>query len=176
VSDDPAEPGEHPEPSHALAVSTVPSAARPYQGQRAGIVTRVAANLIDVVVVIIVLAAGYATWTGWQFLYDPRSFSFPSPPTLVTVILIALWIQGVYFALAWATTGRTYGDHVMGLRVVNIKGRRMRIWGACVRAAACVLLPIGLFWIVVSRSNRSIQDVALRSSVIYDWTARGAGR
>jgi len=29
---------------------------------------------------------------------------------------------------------------------------------------------------VVSRSNRSLQDVALRSSVIYDWTARGAGR
>lgn len=176
MNDNPTDTGEHPEASHALTVSTVPTAARPYQGQRAGIVTRVVANLIDVVVVVIVLAAGYVGWTSWQFLRNPRGFSFPSPPGLVTVILIALWIQGTYFALAWATSGRTYGDHVMGLRVVNIKGRRMRIWGACVRAAACVLLPIGLFWIVVSRSNRSLQDVALRSSVIYDWTARGAGR
>jgi len=176
VSDSPTEPDAVAEPSHALAVSTVPAKARPYQGQRAGIVTRVAANLIDVAVVVIVLVAGYASWTAWQFLRDARSFSFPVPPSLVTVILIGLWIQGVYFALAWATSGRTYGDHVMGLRVVNVRGHRMRIWGACVRAAGCVLFPVGLFWIVISKSNRSVQDVALRTSVIYDWTARGTGR
>jgi len=90
VSDNPSDAGESPEPSHALTVSTVPTAARPYQGQRAGIVTRVAANLIDVVVVVIVLAAGYAAWTSWQFLRNPRGFYFPAPPGLVTVILIAL--------------------------------------------------------------------------------------
>jgi hypothetical protein len=29
--------------------------------------------------------------------------------------------------------------------------------------------PIGLLWVAVSRENRSAQDLALRTSVIYDW-------
>ena len=47
------------------------------------------------------------------------------------------------------TTGRlppgiTYGNHVMGLRVINNKGRRLHPLGAFGRAAFCVILPIGL--------------------------------
>ena len=156
------------------AVSTVPVEARRYQGHRAGIVTRVVANVIDVGVVCVVLAGGYLGWISIRFLRDPRGFTFPPLPSLVTLMLIGLWIQMVYFTVSWATTGRTYGDHVMGLRVVNLRGRRMHLWGAVVRAVACALFPIGLFWIVVSNGNRSIQDVALRTSVIYDWTARSS--
>jgi hypothetical protein len=44
----------------------------------------------------------------------------------------------------------------------------------------CVLFPILLFWVVLSRENRSVQDVLLRTSVVYDWSvhpppARGRG-
>ena len=78
----------------------------------------------------------------------------------------------VYFTAAWATTGRTYGDHLLGLRVVNFRGDGMRWAGAAVRAAFCVALPVGLYWAVLSRSNRSLQDTVLRTSVLYDWTAR----
>ena len=156
------------------AVSTVPAEARSYQGHWAGIVTRVVANVIDVGVVCVVLAGGYLGWISIRFLRDPRGFTFPPLPSLVTLMLIGLWIQVVYFTVSWTTTGRTYGDHVMGLRVVNLKGRRMHLWGAVVRAVACALFPIGLFWIVVSNGNRSIQDVALRTSVIYDWTVRSS--
>jgi hypothetical protein len=38
----------------------------------------------------------------------------------------------------------TYGNHVMGLRVINNKGRRLHPIGAFGRAAFCVILPIGL--------------------------------
>ena len=37
------------------------------------------------------------------------------------------------------------------------------------RAALCVVFPIGLAWVVVSRQNRSLQDTVLRTSVVYDW-------
>jgi hypothetical protein len=33
-----------------------------------------------------------------------------------------------------------------------------------------VAFPVGLFWIVVSRDNRSVQDLLLRSAVVYDWS------
>jgi uncharacterized RDD family membrane protein YckC len=156
----------------ANQVSTIPVEARPYQGLRAGIVTRVLANLIDVAVVTLVLVSGYVGWMAIRFLRGPTEFTLPPVSPLVTVILIGLWVQGLYFGLAWMTTGRTYGDHVMGLRVVNARGRRLRPWGAAARAAFCVAFPIGLFFVVVNRKNRSVQDVVLRTSVIYDWTVR----
>lgn len=37
------------------------------------------------------------------------------------------------------------------------------------RALACALFPIGVLWVAVSRENWSLQDVVLRTSVIYDW-------
>ena len=76
----------------------------------------------------------------------------------------------VYFVESWATTGRTYGDHLLGLRVVNWRGGQLRWSGAIVRSAFCVALPIGLYWAVVSPTRRSLQDTVLRTSVVYDWT------
>jgi uncharacterized RDD family membrane protein YckC len=62
----------------------------------------------------------------------------------------------------------------MGLRVVNFRGQRVRWAGAVLRAAFCVTVPIGLFWAILSPRDRSIQDVVLRTSVVYDWSARAA--
>ena len=42
-------------------------------------------------------------------------------------------------------------------------------WVAFLRAAFVIALPVGLFWVLVSGANRSVQDVVLRTSVIYDW-------
>ena len=72
----------------------------------------------------------------------------------------------------WSISGRTYGDVVMGLRVVNFRGHRLHVVGALVRAVACAAFPIGLLWVAVSRENRSVQDMVLRTSVIYDWQPR----
>jgi uncharacterized RDD family membrane protein YckC len=153
------------------AVVAVPREARRFQGQRAGIVTRTVANVVDFSGVVGVLAGGYAAWCAVTFLINPTQFSFPSPSFLVLLICYGL-VLFVYLTASWATTGRTYGDHLLGLRVVNFRGERMRWSGAVVRSAFCVVLPIGLYWAVLSPTNRSIQDAVLRTSVIYDWTTR----
>ena len=57
----------------------------------------------------------------------------------------------------------------MGLRVVNFRGEHQRWGGAAVRSLFCTTFPIGLLWVIVSGANRSVQDVVLRTSVIYDW-------
>jgi hypothetical protein len=33
------------------------------------------------------------------------------------------------------------------------------------------VFPIGLLWTAVSRENRSLADLLLRTSVVYDWQA-----
>jgi uncharacterized RDD family membrane protein YckC len=158
------------------AISPLPRQARPYQGRRAGIVTRMAAAALDGVVVSLVLMAGYAAVAVFLFLLDPRGFSFPDVGPAFS-LASAFTVLVVYQTLAWWLTGRTYGDLVMGVRVVNFRGQRLRFTGSFLRAVFCACFPIGIMWVAVSRENRSVQDVVLRTSVIYDWQPRaGADR
>jgi uncharacterized RDD family membrane protein YckC len=146
----------------------VPVEARPFQGARAGLVSRVAANTVDFGVVAGVLAGGYLAFAALRFLWSSRTFSFPTAP-FGLLLLLGAAVAVVYLTGSWMTTGRTYGDHLLGLRVLNPWGQRLRIGGALLRALAYVVFPIGLFWVAVSRENRSVQDVLLRTSVVYDW-------
>ena len=151
-------------------VDAVPREARGFQGLRAGIVTRTAANTVDFSVVVCVLVAGYAAWFAARFLLSPAHFSAPKPSPIAVLICGAVVLFG-YFSASWATTGRTYGDHLLGLRVVDARGEPLRWRMSLARAAVCVVFPIGLFWSVVSPTSRSVQDTLLRTSVIYDWAA-----
>ena len=156
-------------------ISPVPREARPFQGQRAGLVTRLVANSVDALSVSVALVASYAGFNAVLFLVSPRNFEFATASVLfsVTTALLALII---YMTAAWSITGRTYGDHVMGLRVVGRRGDRVWPPTALVRAALCVGFPIGLLWCGVSASRRSVQDLVVRTSVIYDWRPRRAMR
>jgi uncharacterized RDD family membrane protein YckC len=155
-------------------MAAVPPEARPFQGHRAGIVTKVAANTIDLLIVVVAVATLYLSYAALLFLLNPRGFSFPEP-RFGRMLLLGGALMIMYFWAAWATVGRTYGDHVLGLRVVNWHGDRMRWIPALIRAVFCTFFLIGLFWTVVSRQNRSIQDVVLRTSVIYDWEVHAGG-
>ena len=147
----------------------IPAEARGYQGHRAGPVTRTAAAALDAVVVGLMIAAGYLTWVGVIWLLDPRGFHLPNTSAFFNLTVV-LGVMTGYLALGWATTGRTYGAHVMGLRVVNHRGRRLPVLTALARAGFCTVFPIGLFWCAVNRNNRSVQDVVLRTSVVHDWS------
>ena len=152
-------------------IDPVPREARPFQGHRAGLVTRAAAAAIDVGIVIIALGVCYLGVFAFLFLLEPRNFTAPMPsPGLVYAVGTLLLI--LYLAVSWMGNGRTYGDHVMGLRVVNHKGRRLHPLRALARAVFYAIFPIGLLWVLVSGQNRSLQDLVLRTSVIYDWDVR----
>jgi uncharacterized RDD family membrane protein YckC len=153
-------------PDHEL--SAIPKEARAFQGRRAGIVTRVIAATIDAGLVALVLTAAYFGYAGLLFLIDPRSFTFPDT-RLFASLLVATLVLGTYLTVAWAISGRTYGNVLMGLRVVGVRGGDVGWARAVLRAGFYVLLPIGLFWVVVDPRQRSIQDRVLATAVVYDW-------
>ncbi len=162
-----------PPPDHRpAAVSAIPREARPYQGLRAGIVSRVLANTVDFVVLVAILAVGYIGLSATLFLWDPSHFHFPAVP-MWSLLLIGEAVLFVYLAVSWVMTGGTLGDRLLGLRVVNYRGDRLHLAGAILRSALCVVFPIGVLYTVVSRANRSVADIVLRTSVIYDWGRRG---
>jgi uncharacterized RDD family membrane protein YckC len=138
-------------------------------------VTRLIANTVDALTVSAILLALHLGINAMLFLVSPRDYEFATAPVLVSVS-IALLAMVIYMTAAWSITGRTYGDHVMGLRVVGRRGDRVWPPTALVRAVLCVGFPVGLLWCGVSATRRSLQDVVLRTSVIYDWRPRRAGR
>jgi uncharacterized RDD family membrane protein YckC len=155
------------------AVRTIPQEARPFQGNRAGIVSRGVAGGVDLAAVFLSLIVVYFTISVSWFVIRPTKFHFPA--VSLTEVLAGVAVVGwTYLTVSWASTGRTYGDHLLGLRVVGREGDRMRAAGAGLRAIFCLLVPVGLLWCAVDRSNRSVQDLVLRTSVVYDWENRPA--
>jgi uncharacterized RDD family membrane protein YckC len=130
----------------------------------------VLAASVDAAVGVAAVALGYVGTVAFYFIVDPRSFSFPDP-SFGLLFAGFLGFLVCYFTLAWATTGRTYGARLLGLRVVNSRGGRVRPSIALGRALLCVFVPVVLFWVIISRENRSGADILLRTSVVYDWAS-----
>jgi uncharacterized RDD family membrane protein YckC len=150
------------------AAFAVPREARPYQGRRAGMVTRTIAAGVDSGVVLLVVTVGIVALNGLYFVLDPLRFRFVAiSPVVVTTAVLATAI--LYLAGTWSIVGRSYGCRLMGLRIVDRQGHSPRLWLALVRATFCVLFPLGLLWCVLGRSRSSLQDLVLRTSVVYDW-------
>jgi uncharacterized RDD family membrane protein YckC len=152
-------------------VDPIPKEARVFQGRRAGLVTRVAAAGIDVGVVVVALVAVYLGIVVVVVVVPPGGFEMPVPPAwLYSVAGPALLT--LYLTVWWYKGGRTYGCHVMGLLVVDRRGWNPGLVTALLRSVLYVIFPLGLVWVLFSRQNRSIQDLALGTSVVYDWDVR----
>ena len=82
-------------------VDPIPREARPFQGHRAGLVTRTAAAAIDIGIVIVALGVCYLGVTAFLFLFDPRNFTVLTPsPWLVYAAGGLLLI--VYLGVSWS--------------------------------------------------------------------------
>jgi uncharacterized RDD family membrane protein YckC len=157
------------ESGHEL--SAIPRDARVFQGRRAGVVTRVLAAAVDGAVITLVLLLIYLGYAGLLFLVDPRTFTFPDTQFIVSMLMGAILLF-LYLSVAWAVGGRTYGNLLLGLRVVGVFGGDVGWFRAAARAAFYVAFPIGLLWVAVDRRQRSIQDRVLATAVVYDWQPR----
>ena len=159
--------GEAQDPTADL---TIPEDARDFQGERAGFATRFLASCIDIALVALLMMG---IWLGieiLQLIFTPGVEV--DTPRAATLVLWGYAFTTLYWMVAWATTGRSIGAWAMGVRVVSRKGEKLSWPIALARAAFSVGFPFGLGWALISRRNRSVQDVVLRTIVIYDWSLR----
>jgi uncharacterized RDD family membrane protein YckC len=133
----------------------------------AGVVTRVLAAAVDVAAIALLAVALDLAAAGVRFVWSPVDFQWPRP-ALGSSIVVLLAIGVVYLTVAWATTGRTYGDRLLGLRVLSMRRGLLGWTRAFLRAVASVLWPVGLLWSGISRTRSSLQDILFRSVVVYD--------
>lgn len=154
---------------------SVPREARSYQGTCAGVVTRLAAGTIDILAVAIAVAGTYAGWAALRFVLEPRDFRMPAPSILWIVVVFFAYLV-VYLTVTWWMAGRSVGDHVWGIRVTTRDGGQLGLVRAFARAVVCAVFPVGLLWCAVDRDRRSLHDLLLHTSVVYDWLPHPSAR
>jgi uncharacterized RDD family membrane protein YckC len=137
------------------------------------LVSRILADSIDLVATVGALLASYLGIAAIAFLVRPRSFRWPDPGAWS---LGGIWwgLLVLYLTFAWTTSGRTIGKQVMGLRVSDRAGMRLRGGRAFVRAVVCAAFPIGLLWCAIDRRRRALHDLLVGSTVAYDWVPTSA--
>lgn len=159
---------------------SLPTDAIAFQGERAGLVSRAVAAAIDVAIVFVVVLATIAALWMLSFIINPTSADIATSltdaasrtdrlPSVLSMVVYGYVVNVLYWTVFWALSGRTIGNLIMGLRVVSRKGGHPGWFIALVRALLCTAFPLGLLWVLVSGANRSVQDIILRTSVIYDW-------
>ena len=58
---------------------------------------------------------------------------------------------------------------MMGLRVQSKRGNTLGLGLAALRSLLSVVFALGLAWALVSRKNKSVQDILLGTEVVFDW-------
>jgi uncharacterized RDD family membrane protein YckC len=157
---------------HYLASAQSPG----LEGHYAGGVTRLAAFVLDIVVIATLFSLfGHVVEFVTSVLTDDH-FTV-SRGTLGSRIALGVWAF-IYFAQPLAVSGRTFGMAVAGIRVVRADGGDVDGWHAVLRVLALplsfLLFGFGLILILLRRDRRALHDLIASTAVVYAWDARAA--
>lgn len=160
------------------------------KGSYAGIASRGAALVIDIIVVTVgVIAIDWliALPINFFFSVDITQCVAAGPeghPALyyacraVSIAWVVIPIAGapLYFIFLFWTSGQTVGKYALGLRVVRLDGKPMTLANSIVRWFGYFIstLPFGLgfLWVTVDSRRLALHDHLAHTCVIYAWTAR----
>jgi uncharacterized RDD family membrane protein YckC len=146
------------------------------QGKYAGFASRFAAFAADVAVSVGVFMLALAAISWAAKVLTGTDITWNRGDTWV-VTAYAVW-GFVYFAYSWASSGRTAGMALFGVRVVRDDGTDASGRRAVVRTLALPLsflfLGLGFVGILLGDRRRALHDVIAGTAVIYSWDARAA--
>ena len=143
-------------------------------GEYAGPATRFVAYAVDLVVSAILLVVIVAGFIAFVDIITGAEIEL-KVATEVGATATAIWLF-LYFFVSWATTGKTPGMTLFGVRVVQRDGTILGVRRAAVRTLAFPLsflvFGLGLIGIAIGREHRALHDVIAGTTVVYDWEAR----
>jgi uncharacterized RDD family membrane protein YckC len=146
------------------------------EGRAAGVATRSASFLIDVLVIAATFALGSAVLERLLDIFLGRAVHVADSQLPANVALVA-WAF-LYSTYPLAVAGQTLGMAVVGLRVTRPGGDDMSALAAVVRVLvfplSFLLCGLGFALIVLRRDHRSLHDLIARTCVVYAWKARPA--
>jgi uncharacterized RDD family membrane protein YckC len=146
------------------------------QGKCSGFASRFTAFAVDVGVSLGVFMLALAAISFAARVLTGKDITWNKGDIWV-IIAYAAWAF-IYFAHSWATSGRTAGMALFGVRVVRDDGTAASGRRAVLRTLALPLsflfLGLGFVGIVLGNRRRALHDVIAGTAVIYSWNARAA--
>jgi uncharacterized RDD family membrane protein YckC len=136
-------------------------------GARAGFVSRLAALIVD----MLILGVGLHG-TVWLLRMNAQTLRRFAPPVSLAalVVVCAPLIAGLYKIAFWRLGGQTPGKWLLGVRVVAIGGGRVSVARAAVRVVGYLVsaLPfyLGFLWVLRS-GRRGFHDLLAGTEVVY---------
>lgn len=145
------------------------------QGKRAGFFSRAIASSIDLgIAFALLLAVIFVAETVWDLIAsDTIEIKSPSPGASGSGMVL---IFTLYLAIGWASTGRTIGKQVMGLRVVRADTEPLHVMQALGRGLLCSVFYPCLLLSLVHRRNAGLEDLVCGTVVVYDWIPESSRR
>ena len=145
---------------------------RSAQGTRAGFVSQALATALDIGTIVVLEFVALFAYGFLRFLVTNEKYEVPRPGQggnfglYFGIGLLLLWT-------AWSGSGRAPGMAILGLRVVGPDGKHHLTSKRAFWRAVLVVPTVGLgvVWVLVSRRNKSLYDLACGSSVVYEWRA-----
>ncbi len=148
--------------THTMSMETDPTTvARP-----AGFWIRVAAAIIDTIVVLIITLPILFGIYGSEYFTSPDLEKGPAD------FLISYVFPAAATIALWVLVGATPGKLVCGLRVVDVEtGDRLALWQAIVRYLgyfiSMIPLFLGIFWVGWDKRKQGFHDKLARSLVVH---------
>jgi uncharacterized RDD family membrane protein YckC len=164
-------------------LANIPMVEQTLAGQYAGFVSRVAAFLIDVTLLMIALSLATTFVNALVGLLNVEALVGRFMPSDTFAGALAAAIAGLmgtllvitYGVLAWSINGQTVGDILLGVRVVRADGARVSLGRAMTRMLGAYLsgLPLflGFLWALFDRRKQGWHDKLAGTVVVYDWPA-----
>jgi uncharacterized RDD family membrane protein YckC len=135
--------------------------------QRAGFVTRLAAAIVD----MLILWFGLRGAVSLMMVLHHALRRFAPPISVEHLIVVSAPVAAIlYHILFWWLRGQTPGKWLLGIKVVSLGGGKVGLARSLVRFGGYLLsaLPfyLGFLWIV-GRERRGFHDRLARTEVVY---------
>ena len=140
------------------------------RGRRAGLVSRLLADGVDLAIVGLILFGALVTFAVVRYMVGSAPLRLPRVSGIFTAAAFPI-TEVAYLATSWSAGGSSVGKKLVGLRVVRREGARLGKLQATMRAVVCTLVGgPSLLWAVFSSRNAAVHDLVLHTAVVHDWS------
>jgi uncharacterized RDD family membrane protein YckC len=164
-------------------LAAISSVDRTLAGHYAGFVSRLAAFMIDLTLLLIALTLATSFFNALVGLFnlDALLGRFMGAAGFTGTIMAAIaGLSGIllvsaYIVIGWSINGQTVGNLLLGIRVVGHEGGRVSFSRAVLRLLGAYisgfLLFIGFLWALFDGRRQGWHDKLAGTVVVYDWPA-----
>ncbi|MFD1370770.1 RDD family protein [Actinoplanes sichuanensis] len=131
----------------------------------AGLVSRLAAYVLDALIVSVMAGVATLTFALVASVLGSEGREL-AKIVLSTYVVFLPTLMALYCSGFWILAGRTPGQLVFGLRVVNRDGRSPRLVAGLVRGLLLAYLPILALWLLFDRRHQGLHDKLARTTVV----------